>query len=386
YILDEPSIGLHQRDNERLLATLRELRDLGNTVIVVGHDEDTIRAADYLVVLGPHACSRGGQIVAAGTVAEVLANPKSLTGQFLNGTQTIRVPETRLATNNPFVRVINARENNLRNVTVGFPLGLMTCVTGVSGSGKSTLVNDVLCHALFRHFYHAKEAPGAHDAIDGLDLIDKAIVIDQTPIGRTPRSNPLTYTGAFNGIRDLFAQLPSSRVRGYGPGRFSFNVKGGRCEHCEGDGVIKIEMNFLPPVYVTCEACGGRRFNRETLEITYKGLNIAHVLAMTVYDGLNFFRNVPAVADKLEALTSVGLGYLHLGQQATTLSGGEAQRGKLAAGRAKGAPRPAGDDACRRRGAARKTGRGTGEARDRPHHVHHGRADQRPPLRRHRAT
>ena len=335
YILDEPSIGLHQRDNERLLETLRELRDLGNTVIVVEHDEDTIRAADYLVDLGPHAGLRGGQIVAAGTVAEVLANPKSLTGQFLSGERSIRVPKTRLPTSNGFVRVINARENNLRNVTVGFPIGLMTCVTGVSGSGKSTLVNDVLCRALFRHFYHAKEAPGVHDAIDGLDLIDKAIVIDQTPIGRTPRSNPLTYTGAFNPIRDLFAQLPSSRVRGYGPGRFSFNVKGGRCEHCEGDGVIKIEMNFLPPVYVTCEACGGKRFNRETLEITYKGLNIADILQMTVDDGLNFFRNVPVVADKLEALVSVGLGYLHLGQQATTLSGGEAQRVKLAAELAK---------------------------------------------------
>ena len=335
YILDEPSIGLHQRDNERLLDTLREMRDLGNTVIVVEHDEDTIRAADYLVDMGPYAGVRGGQIVAAGTVAEVLANPKSLTGQFLNGTQSIRVPKTRLPTSNGFVRVVNARENNLRNVTVGFPIGLMTCVTGVSGSGKSTLVNDVLCRALFRHFYLSKEAPGAHDGIDGLDLIDKAIVIDQTPIGRTPRSNPLTYTGAFNSIRDLFAQLPSSRVRGYGPGRFSFNVKGGRCEHCEGDGVRKIEMNFLPPVYVTCEACGGRRFNRETLEITYKGLNIADVLAMTVDDGLNFFRNVPAAADKLDALAAVGLGYLHLGQQATTLSGGEAQRVKLAAELAK---------------------------------------------------
>jgi excinuclease ABC subunit A len=335
YILDEPSIGLHQRDNERLLETLRELRDLGNTVIVVEHDEDTIRAADYLVDLGPHAGLRGGQIVAAGTVAEVLANPKSLTGQFLSGERAIRVPKTRLSTSNGFVRVINARENNLRNVTVGFPIGLMTCVTGVSGSGKSTLVNDVLCRALFRHFHHAKDAPGAHDAIDGIDLIDKAIVIDQTPIGRTPRSNPLTYTGAFNPIRDLFAQLPSSRVRGYGPGRFSFNVKGGRCEHCEGDGVRKIEMNFLPPVYVTCEVCGGRRFNRETLEITYKGLNIADVLQMTVDDGLNFFRNVPAVADRLEALAAVGLGYLHLGQQATTLSGGEAQRVKLAAELAK---------------------------------------------------
>jgi excinuclease ABC subunit A len=335
YILDEPSIGLHQRDNERLLGTLRELRDLGNTVIVVEHDEDTIRAADYLVDLGPHAGSRGGQIVAAGTVEEVLANPKSLTGQFLNGTQSIRVPKVRLKPQSGWIRVINARENNLRNVTVGFPIGLMTCVTGVSGSGKSTLVNDVLCRALFRHFYHSKEAPGAHDGIEGLDLVDKAIVIDQTPIGRTPRSNPLTYTGAFNSIRDLFAQLPSSRVRGYGPGRFSFNVKGGRCEHCEGDGVIKIEMNFLPPVYVTCEVCGGRRFNRETLEITYKGLNIADVLEMTVDDGLAFFRNVPAAADKLEALAAVGLGYLKLGQHATTLSGGEAQRVKLAAELAK---------------------------------------------------
>jgi excinuclease ABC subunit A len=335
YILDEPSIGLHQRDNERLLETLRELRDLGNTVIVVEHDEDTIRAADYLVDLGPYAGTRGGQIVAAGTVAEVMANPKSLTGQFLNGTQSIRVPKIRLQPQAGWIRVINARENNLQNVTVGFPVGLLTCVTGVSGSGKSTLVNDVLCRALFRHFYHAKEAPGAHDGIDGMDLVDKAIVIDQTPIGRTPRSNPLTYTGAFNSIRDLFAQLPSSRVRGYGPGRFSFNVKGGRCEHCEGDGVRKIEMNFLPPVYVTCEVCGGRRFNRETLEITYKGLNIADVLEMTVDDGLHFFRNVPAAADKLDALAAVGLGYLKLGQHATTLSGGEAQRVKLAAELAK---------------------------------------------------
>jgi excinuclease ABC subunit A len=335
YILDEPSIGLHQRDNERLLATLRELRDLGNTVIVVEHDEETIRAADYLVDLGPHAGLRGGQIVAAGTVAEVLANPKSLTGKFLSGEQSIRVPRARLKPQSGWIRVVNARENNLRNVTVGFPIGLMTCVTGVSGSGKSTLVNDVLCRALFRHFYRAKEAPGAHDGIEGLDLVDKAIVIDQTPIGRTPRSNPLTYTGAFNAIRDLFAQLPSSRVRGYGPGRFSFNVKGGRCEHCEGDGVIKIEMNFLPPVYVTCEACGGRRFNRETLEITYKGLNIADILEMTVDDGLHFFRNIPAAADKLEALAAVGLGYLRLGQHATTLSGGEAQRVKLAAELAK---------------------------------------------------
>jgi excinuclease ABC subunit A len=330
YILDEPSVGLHQRDNERLLATLRELRDLGNTVIVVEHDEDTIRAADYLVDLGPHAGIRGGQVVAAGTVAEVAANPRSITGQFLSHERAIRVPAHRARPEAGWIRVVNARENNLHNVTVGFPVGLFTCVTGVSGSGKSTLVNDILCRALFRHFYHAKEAPGAHDGIEGLDLVDKAIVIDQMPIGRTPRSNPLTYTGAFNPIRDLFAQLPSSRVRGYGPGRFSFNVRGGRCEHCEGDGVRKIEMNFLPPVYVTCEVCGGRRFNRETLEMTYKGLNIADVLDMTVDDGLQFFRNVPAVADKLESLVSVGLGYLRLGQHATTLSGGEAQRIKLA--------------------------------------------------------
>ena len=335
YILDEPSIGLHQRDNERLLATLRELRDLGNTVIVVEHDEETIRAADYLVDLGPHAGIRGGQVVAAGTVAEVLANPRSITGQFLNGERAIRVPKVRMQPQSGWLRVVDATENNLKNVTVGFPIGLMTCVTGVSGSGKSTLVNDVLCRALFRHFYHSKETPGAHGGIEGMELLDKAIVIDQTPIGRTPRSNPLTYTGAFNAIRDLFSQLPSSRVRGYGPGRFSFNVKGGRCEHCEGDGVRKIEMNFLPPVYVTCEVCGGRRFNRETLEITYKGLNIADVLEMTVDDGLQFFRNVPAVADKLESLASVGLGYLRLGQHATTLSGGEAQRVKLAAELAK---------------------------------------------------
>jgi excinuclease ABC subunit A len=335
YILDEPSVGLHQRDNERLLGTLRELRDLGNTVIVVEHDEDTIRASDYLVDLGPYAGVRGGQVVAAGTVAEVIANSKSLTGQFLSGERAIRVPKVRLQPQSGWLRVLNARENNLKNVTVGFPVGLLTCVTGVSGSGKSTLVNDVLCRALFRHFYHAKETPGAHDGIEGLELFDKAIVIDQDPIGRTPRSNPLTYTGAFNAIRDLFAQLPSSRVRGYGPGRFSFNVKGGRCEHCEGDGVRKIEMNFLPPVYVTCEACHGRRFNRETLEMTYKGLNIADVLDLTVDDGRHFFRNVPAVADKLDSLASVGLGYLRLGQQATTLSGGEAQRVKLAAELAK---------------------------------------------------
>jgi excinuclease ABC subunit A len=335
YILDEPSIGLHQRDNQRLLETLRQLRDLGNTVIVVEHDEDTIRQADYVIDLGPQAGARGGYLVAAGTVKEVMDNPRSLTGQYLSGTATIPIPKQRQKPGENWLRVIGARANNLKNIDVAFPLGLLTCVTGVSGSGKSTLVNDVLCRSLFRHFYRAKDRPGEHDRIEGLEEVDKVVVIDQTPIGRTPRSNPLTYTGAFNAIRDLFAELPSSRVRGYGPGRFSFNVKGGRCEHCEGDGMIKIEMNFLPPVYVTCEYCRGRRFNRETLEITYKGCNIADILDMTVDDGLNFFRNIPGAHDKLEALAQVGLGYLKLGQQATTLSGGEAQRVKLAAELAK---------------------------------------------------
>jgi excinuclease ABC subunit A len=335
YILDEPSIGLHQRDNERLLGTLRHLRDLGNSVIVVEHDEDTIRSADYVVDLGPHAGARGGYVVAAGTIEDVLQNPHSLTGAFLSGKEKISIPRQRQLPGSAWLRVRGARENNLRNIDVSFPLGLFTCVTGVSGSGKSTLVNDVLCRALFRHFYGSKERPGLHDGVDGLEAVDKAVVIDQSPIGRTPRSNPVTYTGAFNAIRDLFAQLPASRIRGYGPGRFSFNVKGGRCEHCEGDGVKKIEMNFLPPVYVTCDACSGKRFNRETLEITYKGRNIADILEMTVDEGMTFFRNIPAVHDRLESLAGVGLGYLKLGQQATTLSGGEAQRVKLAAELAK---------------------------------------------------
>ncbi|SDT86997.1 Excinuclease ABC subunit A [Verrucomicrobium sp. GAS474] len=337
YILDEPSIGLHQRDNDRLLAVLRQLRDLGNSLVVVEHDDDTIRAADYLVDLGPYAGVRGGQVVAAGTVAEVEANEKSLTGRYLSGRDRIEVPKARVQPRpgNPWLKVIGARENNLKNVDAAFPLGLFTCVTGVSGSGKSTLVNDVLSRALFRHFHGSKERPGLHDRIEGVDFLDKVVEIDQSPIGRTPRSNPLTYTGAFNGIRDLFAQLPSSRVRGYGAGRFSFNVAGGRCEHCEGGGMTVIEMNFLPPVYVPCEVCNGRRFNRETLEITYKGRTIADVLEMTVDDGLALFRNIPAVGDKLEALASVGLGYIRLGQQGTTLSGGEAQRIKLAAELAK---------------------------------------------------
>ncbi len=330
YILDEPSIGLHQRDNDRLLLVLQRLRDLGNSVIVVEHDEDTILAADYVVDIGPGAGPRGGQVVASGKVAEILEDERSLTGRYLSGREKILVPRIRIRPSGHALKVVGGRENNLKNITATFPLGLFTCVTGVSGSGKSTLVHDVLCRALSRHFYGAKDRPGTHDRIEGLNEIDKVVVIDQSPIGRTPRSNPLSYTGAFNGVRDLFAQLPSSRVRGFGPGRFSFNVKGGRCEHCEGAGLIQIEMNFLPPVYVTCEFCDGKRFNRETLEITYKGQNIADVLGMSVDEGLTFFRNIPLVGDKLQALAEVGLGYIKLGQQATTLSGGEAQRIKLA--------------------------------------------------------
>lgn len=335
YILDEPSIGLHQRDNDRLLHTIQTLRDQGNTVIVVEHDEDTIRAADYLVDLGPAAGARGGYIVAEGSVAEVTANPKSVTGAYLSGRNKLGVPKHRHPAENGFITVRGARENNLRNIDAAFPIGCLTCVTGVSGSGKSTLVNGILSHALFRHFYGSKEKPGAHDRIEGLDFIDKVVIIDQSPIGRTPRSNPLTYSGAFNGIRDLFAQLPSARVRGYNAGRFSFNTPGGRCEHCEGDGALKIEMHFLPDVYVPCEVCKGRRFNRETLEITYKGRNIADVLALTIDEGLDLFKNIPGVHDKLQAMAKVGLGYLPMGQSATTLSGGEAQRIKLAAELAK---------------------------------------------------
>jgi excinuclease ABC subunit A len=331
YILDEPSIGLHQRDNDRLIRVLKQLRDLGNTVVVVEHDEDMMRAADYLVDMGPKAGARGGEVVAVGTPEEVMRNGRSLTGRFLRGEERISVPRTRKRPYIGWLRVVGARENNLKNITVGFPLGLLTCVTGVSGSGKSTLVNDVLCRGLFRRLYGSRERPGEHDRIEGVEEVDKVIVVDQSPIGRTPRSNPLTYIGAYNGVRDLFAGVPTARVRGYGPGRFSFNVEGGRCPHCEGDGVKKIEMSFLPPIYVTCEVCGGKRFNRETLEILYKGRNIADVLEMTVDEGIVFFRNVPGVGDKLLALAQVGLGYLKLGQQATTLSGGEAQRVKLAA-------------------------------------------------------
>ena len=343
YVLDEPSIGLHQRDNERLIGTLRRLRDLGNSVIVVEHDEDTIRAADHVLDLGPGAGARGGHLIAQGTPEEVAANPASLTGLYLAGTAKIPVPRKRMVprTNQKseiinhkspdgWLSIIGASENNLQDVTAHFPLGCVTCVTGVSGSGKSTLVDDILRRALFRHFYRAKDKPGRHRAILGLDQVDKAIVIDQTPIGRTPRSNPVTYTGAFGGIRDLFSGLPASRVRGYESGRFSFNVKGGRCEACEGDGMKRIEMHFMADVYVECEVCRGRRYNRETLEITYKGKNIADILDMTVDEAVRFFRNIPGVSDKLLALDDVGLGYLHLGQSATTLSGGEAQRIKLA--------------------------------------------------------
>ena len=333
YILDEPSIGLHQRDNNRLLATLKGLRDLGNTVLVVEHDADTIRSADYVVDLGPGAGVHGGELVAAGTLPEILANKNSLTAQYLNGELTIPIPKKRLAPTEErgWLEVLGAKENNLHNIDVRIPLGTFTCVTGVSGSGKSTLVDDILRRALFRKFYGSKETPGAHRALKGFEAIDKVVVIDQAPIGRTPRSNPATYTGMFNHIRDLFAKLPAAKIRGYAPGRFSFNVKGGRCEKCEGDGLLKIEMNFLPPVYVTCEVCGGKRYNRETLEITYKGKNIADVLAMTVDEAVTFFRVVPQIYNPLLTLAEVGLGYIGLGQAATTLSGGEAQRVKLAA-------------------------------------------------------
>jgi excinuclease ABC subunit A len=333
YILDEPSIGLHQRDNERLLRTLEGLRDLGNSVLVVEHDEDTIRRADYVVDLGPGAGVRGGELVAAGTLGEVLANPRSLTARYLTGELNIPVPKQRIkpTVQRGWLEVLGASANNLRNIDVRIPLGTLTCVTGVSGSGKSTLVDDILRRALFRRWFGSKEKPGAHRAIQGIEYLDKVIVIDQTPIGRTPRSNPATYTGMFNEIRDLFAHLPAAKIRGYGAGRFSFNVKGGRCEKCQGDGLIKIEMHFLPPVYVTCEACGGRRYNRETLEIAYKGMNIADVLDMTVDEAVTFFRAIPQIHDPCLTLAEVGLGYVRLGQAATTLSGGEAQRIKLAA-------------------------------------------------------
>ncbi|MGA7393451.1 MAG: excinuclease ABC subunit UvrA [Terrimicrobiaceae bacterium] len=340
YVLDEPSIGLHQRDNDRLIETLRALRDLGNSVIVVEHDEETIRAADHILDLGPGAGPRGGRIVAQGRLEEILENEHSLTAQYLNKTLKISVPRHRVAprkqrgfageTGNGWLSVFGARENNLKGITVAIPVGCLTCVTGVSGSGKSTLINDILRAALAQSLNGAKERPGAFDRIVGIEQFDKVVVIDQTPVGRTPRSNPATYSGALGPIRDLFSQLPAARVRGYDASRFSFNAKGGRCEHCQGDGFIKIEMHFLADVYVECEVCRGRRYNRETLEITYKGKNIADVLDMTVDESSRFFRNIPALSSKLETLQDVGLGYLRLGQSATTLSGGEAQRLKLA--------------------------------------------------------
>jgi excinuclease ABC subunit A len=331
YILDEPSIGLHQRDNERLLATLRGLRDLGNTVIVVEHDAETIEAADHVIDLGPRAGRFGGEVIAEGTVEDVRRHRDSLTGRYLRGELRVPVPPGRReAAPGHRLRVVGARANNLKNLTVDVPLGVFTVVTGVSGSGKSTLVTDILYQALARHFYRARVVPGTHTRIEGLDRIDKVIDIDQSPIGRTPRSNPATYTGLFTPIRELFTQLPDAKMRGYGPGRFSFNVKGGRCEACQGDGLVKIEMHFLPDVYVPCEVCKGRRYNRETLEVRYKGRSIADVLDLTVADALEFFGNQRRIAEKLELLNDVGLGYIHLGQAATTLSGGEAQRVKLA--------------------------------------------------------
>jgi len=331
YILDEPSIGLHQRDNARLLATLKELRDLGNTVLVVEHDEETIRAADYVVDLGPRAGRHGGEVVAAGPLDEVLHHRDSLTARYLRGELRIPVPpRRRIANAERVLRVVGARHHNLKDLTVEFPLGLFVAVTGVSGSGKSTLVTDILYQSLARHFYRAKVVPGVHDRLEGLDYVDKVIDIDQSPIGRTPRSNPATYTGLFTPIRELFTYLPESKLRGYGPGRFSFNVKGGRCEACQGDGLVKVEMHFLPDVYVPCEVCKGRRYNRETLEVRYKGKSIADVLDLTVADALDFFEHQPRIRAKLELLNDVGLGYIHLGQSATTLSGGEAQRVKLA--------------------------------------------------------
>jgi len=330
YILDEPSIGLHQRDNNRLLATLRHLRDLGNTLIVVEHDEDTMHAADHIIDIGPGAGEHGGEVVAEGTAAEIMKNPASITGQYLARRKFIPVPEERRKGNGNVLEIVGAAENNLKEINVKFPLGTLTLVTGVSGSGKSTLVNEILYRGVASRLYRAKGKPGKHKKIKGLEHIDKVINIDQQPIGRTPRSNPATYTGVFDAIRDLFSQVSESRMRGYKAGRFSFNVKGGRCEACRGDGILKIEMQFLPDVYVPCEVCKGARYNRETLEVHYKGKTIAEVLDMTIDEAVDFFQNVPRIARKLEIIRDVGLGYIRLGQPATTLSGGEAQRVKLA--------------------------------------------------------
>ena len=330
YILDEPSIGLHQRDNDKLLGTLKHLRDLGNTLIVVEHDEDTMRAADFIVDVGPGAGSRGGEIVEAGTMEQIIANPRSVTGQYLSGVKKIPVPSARRAGNGKTLMITGAAENNLKDVDVSIPLGTLTCVTGVSGSGKSSLVNEVLNKTLLGKLNHARTRPGACKCVTGMEYLDKVIDIDQSPIGRTPRSNPATYTGLFNDIRDLFASTNDAKIRGYGPGRFSFNVKGGRCEACSGDGLVKIEMHFLADVYVPCEVCRGARYNRETLEVLYKGKNISQVLDMTAEEAVDFFENLPKIRRKAQTMVEVGLGYVKLGQSSTTLSGGEAQRVKLA--------------------------------------------------------
>jgi excinuclease ABC subunit A len=330
YVLDEPSIGLHPRDNDRLLGTLAQLRDAGNTVLVVEHDAETIERADYVIDLGPGAGRLGGGLVAHGTPGEIARNPDSLTGQYLSGKLEIRAPAKRRSPNGKRIVIHGAREHNLKNVDAEIPLGVLTLVTGVSGSGKSTLINDILYPALAAEIYGAREEPGHHDEISGIEHLDKAIRIDQSPIGRTPRSNPATYTGLFTPIRDLYSMLPESRERGYKPGRFSFNVKGGRCEACQGDGLKRIEMNFLPDVYVTCDVCRGRRYNHETLQVKYKGYSIADMLDATVEEALPLLENHPHIRPKLQTLADVGLGYIHLGQSSTTLSGGEAQRIKLA--------------------------------------------------------
>jgi excinuclease ABC subunit A len=330
YILDEPSIGLHQRDNERLIKSLVRLRNLGNTLLVVEHDEDKMRAADYIIDIGPGAGEHGGRVVAVGPYNEIVANPASLTGDYLSHRKHIEIPAQRRPGNGNTLVIKGARENNLKNITVDIPLGKFIAITGVSGSGKSTLITDILYRKLSHTFFRSHERPGEHDSVEGIEALDKVIDIDQSPIGRTPRSNPATYTNAFTGIRELFSQVPEARIRGYTPGRFSFNVKGGRCEACKGEGIVRIEMNFLPDVYVPCEICKGKRYNREALEIHYKGKSIADVLDMTVEEALDFFTNIPSIHNKMKTLYDVGLGYMRLGQPATTLSGGEAQRVKLA--------------------------------------------------------
>ncbi|MBO5976120.1 MAG: excinuclease ABC subunit UvrA, partial [Oscillospiraceae bacterium] len=330
YILDEPSIGLHQRDNDKLINTLRHLRDIGNTLVVVEHDEDTMRAADFIVDIGPGPGVHGGEVVCAGSLEEVCACERSYTGQYLSGKKSIPVPAKRRECDGRYLTIRGARENNLKNIDVEIPLGVMTCVTGVSGSGKSSLINEIFYKTLGVELNRMKLRPGKSDGVEGLEQVDKIIAIDQSPIGRTPRSNPATYTGVFSDIRDLFADTQDARIRGYGPGRFSFNVRGGRCEACAGDGLLKIEMHFLPDIYVPCDVCKGKRYNRETLEVRYKGKNIAEVLDMTVEEALEYFENIPKIRNKIQTLYDVGLGYIKLGQSSTTLSGGEAQRVKLA--------------------------------------------------------